>query len=317
MRYLIINILWVTLLLFSVTSASYEAVGVEIKPIRVGKHSYYVQGFSGPASQINQGFMSNAGFVITKQGVIVFDSLGTPALAQTLIQEIRKLTDKPIYRVIVSHYHADHYYGLAAFKDLEVDIWAHQAAKGVIEGDAAALRFAQRQEVLFPWVDENTVLVNPTYWLEGDTTFELGGLDFMIYHMGDAHSPEDLVMYIPQDNVLFSGDIIFRGRIPFIGTANTKQWLKTLDKLIVLNPLIVVPGHGAVTKSISQDIQFTKDYIVFLRQHMGEAVGDMLDFDEAYEAIDWSYYENFPAFEAANRRNAYNVFLAMEKELLN
>ena len=69
------------------------------------------------ASAQNKGFMSNAGFVVTGDGVVVFDALGTPALGRAMLAAIRRITPQPVKRVIVSHYHADHFYGLAAFKD--------------------------------------------------------------------------------------------------------------------------------------------------------------------------------------------------------
>jgi glyoxylase-like metal-dependent hydrolase (beta-lactamase superfamily II) len=89
-----------------------QAGTMALTPIQVSPHVYYVQGQAGMASQANQGFMSNAGFVVTLEGVVVFDALATPVLGQALVDAIRKVTPKPIRRVIVSHYHADHFYGL-------------------------------------------------------------------------------------------------------------------------------------------------------------------------------------------------------------
>ena len=91
-------------------------VTVKVPPLQVGPHSYYVRGQASEASRGNQGFMSNAGFVVTPAGVVVFDTLGTPALGEELLRQIRKITKQPIKRVILSHFHADHSYGLRAFK---------------------------------------------------------------------------------------------------------------------------------------------------------------------------------------------------------
>ena len=92
------------------------AVTVPMKLVKLGPHSYFVQGQSGAASSENQGFMSNAGFVVTQDGVVVFDTLASPPLAEKLLGLIRGVTKQPIRRVIVSHYHADHFYGLQVFK---------------------------------------------------------------------------------------------------------------------------------------------------------------------------------------------------------
>lgn len=289
---------------------------VPMKAERVGTHSWYVRGASGPASRENQGFMSNAGFVVTREGVVVFDALGTPALARRLIGEIRKVTKQPIRRVIVSHYHADHYYGLQAFKDAGAEIWAHARGQAVMSSEAAQDRLKQRLDLLAPWVDAGFRIVPADLWLAGDTDFRLGGLTFAVRHVGPAHSAEDVVLYVREDGVLFAGDMVFRGRVPFVGDADSKRWLAALDTLRALAPRVMVPGHGSVSKEPLKDITLTRDYLRYLRETMGRAVADFAPFEEAYAKTDWRAYEKLPAFEAANRANAYNTYLLMEQESL-
>lgn len=308
--------LMILLFSFNLAQAVDTSVSVSMKATRVGTHSYYIQGLSGAASIENQGFMSNAGFVVTRKGVVVFDTLGTPPLAEKMLGIIRKITKQPVKIVIVSHYHADHYYGVQVFKDLGAEIWAHRNAEGQTRTENAALRLAQRKEVLFPWVNENTKLTEPDKFLEGDTDFELGGVHFNIRHVGPAHSDEDLAMLVKEDRVLFAGDLVFKGRVPFVGEADSKAWLNSLDKLIALKPRVLVPGHGAASTTPLKDLTLTRDYLNFVRSEMGKAVDDLVAFDEAYARTDWSKYKNMPAFEEANRPNAYNTYLLMEQEKL-
>ena len=293
----------------------YPPLGVAVRAEKVAAHSYYVPGLPGEATARNQGFMSNAGFVITPAGVVVFDTLGSPSLAQAMVRRIRSLTAAPIRRVVLSHYHADHYYGVQVFKDLGADIWAHQAASGVIGSEAALQRYAQRKDILGPWINDQTQrFPQPDLWLSGDTDFELGGLHFQVRHVGPAHAPEDLVMLVREDGVLFAGDLVFKGRIPFVGDADSRLWLSALDKMMALKPKRLVPGHGAVANTPMQDMALTRDYLLYLRAEMGRAVNDMTPFDEAYEKTDWSRFQHLPAFAVANRRNAYNTYILMEKE---
>lgn len=301
---------------FNPVRAIDTSVSVSMKATRVGSHSYYIQGLAGAASSANQGFMSNAGFVITRKGVVVFDTLGSPPLAEKMLQVIRRITRQPIKVVIVSHYHADHYYGVQVFKEQGAEIWAHRNAEGQTRTENAALRLAQRKEVLFPWVNENTKLTEPDKFLEGDTDFVLGGVHFNIRHVGPAHSAEDLAMLVKEDRVLFAGDLVFKGRVPFVGEADSKAWLNSLDKLIALKPRVLVPGHGEASTTPLKDLTLTRDYLNFLRSEMGKAVDDLITFEEAYARTDWSRYRNMPAFEEANRPNAYNTYLLMEQELL-
>lgn len=293
----------------------YPPVSVKVEAIQLSDHSYYIPGLAGAANTRNQGFMSNAGFVITPAGVVVFDTLGSPSLAQAMVERIQALTKLPIKRVIVSHYHADHYYGIQVFKDLGAEIWAHEAGKGVIGSDSAKLRYEQRKDILGAWINDNTQrFPQPDLWLAGDTDFELGGMHFRIRHVGPAHSDEDLALFVENDAVLFTGDLVFKGRVPFVGEADSKRWLVALDKLIALRPKTLVPGHGGASDTPMQDLTFTRDYLHFLRAEMGRAVDALTPFEEAYAATDWSRYQTMPAFPEANRPNAYNTYILLEKE---
>lgn len=295
------------------TSASkYAPVDVAMEPVKVGEHSWYVQGKAGIATD-NAGFISNAGFIITDAGVVVFDALGTPSLAHKLIGKIKEITDKPIVKVIVSHYHADHIYGLQVFKELGAEIIAPEGVYEYIDSEAASSRLEERQFSLEPWVNENTVLVTPDRIIDKSENFTLGGVKFTMSFIGKAHSDGDLTLYVENDRVLFSGDLIFEGRVPFLGSSDTKHWLATLEKMESQNPHAIVPGHGPWAKD-PKSITLTRKYLAFMREKMGAAVEDLIDFDEAYNGVDWSEYENLPAFEAANRKNAFQVYLSLEAE---
>lgn len=314
MRSLIAIVL--TLFTLYAQAAAYPPVSVEVRAVQVGARSYYIPGLSGAASAANEGFMSNAGFVVTPAGVVVFDSLGTASLAQAMLGEIRKLTQAPIKRVIVSHFHADHYYGLQVFKDAGAEIWAHEHGRGSVQTEEARLRFQQRKEVLEPWVtDALQRLLEADVWLAGDTDFELGGVRFQLRHVGPAHSAEDLALFVVDDRVLYAGDLVFRGRVPFVGEADSRLWLAALDRLMALNPKVLVPGHGGMSTDPVGDLTLTRDYLTFLREQMGKAVAELIPFEEAYLATDWSRYESLPAFAEANRPNAYNTYILMEAEV--
>jgi glyoxylase-like metal-dependent hydrolase (beta-lactamase superfamily II) len=286
-----------------------------LTPTRVTDRLYYVEGRPGVASPQNQGFNSNAGFVVTDDGVVVVDALGTEPLGRGLVAAIRQVTPRPIRRVVVTHYHADHFYGLGPLKDAGAEIWAHHLGREYLEHQAPA-RLEQRRRDLAPWVDERTRLVPADRWLAGDASFTLGGLDFDVVYMGPAHAPDDVIVVVRQEQAIFCGDIIISGRIPFVGEADSRRWLATIDRLMALKPLLMVPGHGPVSRDPARDLAFTRDYLRYLRAQMGQAVADMAPFEEAYARTDWSAYAGVPAFDAANRINAYGTYLLMEKESL-
>lgn len=295
---------------------SYPPVKTRLAPVRISERAYYVQGHPGAASAANEAFNSNAGFVVTDEGVVVVDALGSPSLGNELLKAIRAITAKPVRRVIVTHYHADHFYGLNAFKGAGAEIWAHRGALDYLANGEAERRRAQRAQDLFPWVDGDTPILQADRWLDGDVSFTLGGVRFEVQHFGPAHSPEDLVVGVPQEGVVFSGDILFTGRVPFVGAADSRAWLARIGRLIDLKPRLMVTGHGEVSKDPARDLALTRDYLTFLRAEMGRAVADFVPFDEAYGRTDWSRYAKLPAFEAANRVNAYGTYLLMERESL-
>ena len=282
---------------------------------KVSEHVYYVEGAPGIATD-NEGFISNAGFVVTGDGVIVFDSLGTPSLAHKLVQKITEITKQPIKKVIVSHYHADHIYGLQVFEELGAEIIAPYGAQKYIQSEAAKNRLEERQFSLEPWVNENTHLVLPDTTVSSSTKFTLGDLSFTLNFMGKAHSDGDLTLLVEPDKVLFSGDIIFRERIPFVGNADSKKWLETLTKLETEGLTALVPGHGPASTDPSNTISLTRRYLAYLRKVMGAGVEEFTPFDEVYANADWSEFKSLPAFDAGNRINAYQVYLSMEAELL-
>jgi len=283
-------------------------------PQQVSPSAWFVQGVSALGSPANQNFISNAGFVVTPAGVVVIDALGSPALAQKLLAEIRKITPQPVTHVILTHYHADHIYGLQVFKAAGAKVIAHKGARDYLASDTARLRLQASRTELAPWIDENTLLVTPDEWLDGPRELTVGGTQMRILPVGPSHTAEDLVIWLPREKVLFAGDLVFRGRIPFVGQADSRRWIGALDQILELGADVLVPGHGGLTREARADLQLTRDYLVHLRRVMGEAAKNLEPWEDAYRAADWSRFEHLPLFQAANRMNAYNTYLLMEQE---
>jgi glyoxylase-like metal-dependent hydrolase (beta-lactamase superfamily II) len=289
---------------------------------------YYVEGLSGVPDTVNEGHTSNAGFVVTPAGVVVFDALGTPALGYRLLQRIREVTDQPVRYVVVSHYHADHIYGLQAFKEHggAPTVLAQRGTLGYVggtrdsQGEDARRRLEQRRQALFPWVDEKTYIVVPDEVFDREKCFELGGVEFEIRHLGPAHAPGDSIMLVKNYGVLFGGDVLYGGRVPFLDSPETDitRWLDGLAYIAGLEDQVryIIPGHGTLSADARQVVQATRDYILHVREAMARAVRDFVPFDEAYRNTDWSRYEKLPAFDASNRGNAFRVYLEEEARSL-
>ena len=311
---LLINAIFFSFCFAQSSPGKNDPAGVLLNPIKVAPHTYFVQGRAELGSSENQNFISNAGFVVTPKGVVVIDALGSPALAKKLIQEISKVTKQKIIAVVVTHYHADHVYGLQEFKKIGAKIYAQSEGRSYISSETAKQRLIASRVDFAPWVNEQTKLISADTWIDQQLKLNIGGVEFLVSRVGPAHAPEDLLVFIPSEGVLFAGDLVFRGRIPFVGNADSKGWLKALDEFEKFKPKVVIPGHGPQSVNPIEDIRFTREYLRYLRESMTESAVNMDPFEEAYKQTDWSEYEGMPLFRAANRMNAYNVYLSIQAE---
>lgn len=290
-------------------------IDIEMSMKPVSEHVYYVQGKAGIATD-NKGFISNAVAILTGDGVVLVDALGSPSLGQRFLEEVRTLTDQPIRAVIVTHYHADHIYGLQVFEDLGAEIIAPGGFQDYLDSPAAEERLEERKLSLAPWVNDETRLVRPDRVIVEQTEMKLGDVTLDIRYLGPAHSDGDLAVLVKPDQVLISGDLIFEGRIPFTGSADTRRWLEVLEALDEIGVEALIPGHGPAARDASEAVKGTLEYLRYTREQMAAAVDDMVPFAQAYEATDWSRFERIPAFAAIHRRNAYGIYLSLEDEML-
>jgi glyoxylase-like metal-dependent hydrolase (beta-lactamase superfamily II) len=303
----------VALVLMTSLGAQAQALKrLELQP--VSARTWFVQGQSAMGSAANENFISNAGVVVGDKAVMVVDALGSPHLATLLIEAIRRITPLPITHVVVTHHHADHIYGLQVFKAQGAQVLAHASASEYIHSDTARLRLQASREELFPWIDETTRVVGPDVTLDKRRVIDLGGVQAVLLHAGPAHTPEDVMVQVPSEGVLFAGDLVFRGRVPYVGQADSAQWVAALEQLLSLKPNTLVPGHGPLSRQPQEDLRQVRDYLKYLRQAMGEAAANLEPFDEAYARADWRRFEAMPLFQVVNRMNAYNTYLLMERQ---
>jgi len=310
MNKLTLFLLWIPL---AASAGKYPPASVNMSLERVSEHVYYVQGASGIATD-NQGFISNAAAVVTSEGVVLVDALGSPSLAERFLGLLREVTDKPISTVILTHYHADHIYGLQVFDDLGAEIIAPGGFHEYLDSPSAVERLEERRVSLYPWVNEDTRLVRPDRVVTEDTVLSVGDTTLRIGYLGAAHSDGDLTVLVEPDRVLISGDIIFEGRVPFTGSADTRHWLAVLEGLEREGLSGLIPGHGPAASDPGEAVRSTLRYLRYTREKMGEAVAEMVPFGEAYDAADWSEFSHLPAFDATHRRNAYGIYLSIEQE---
>ncbi len=229
----------------------------------------------------------NSGVVIGDDGVLIVDTTATPAMAQDLIARIRTITDKPIKYVVLSHYHAVRVLGASAYfaEGAQQVIASRGTYEMIVErGEADMKSEIERFPRLFAGVETVPGLTWPTLVFEKEITLFLGKLEVRIAHLGSGHTKGDTVVWLPQQKVLFSGDLVEYDAACYCGDAQLEDWPATLDALQALNPEKLVPGRGpALTtpEEVKKGIAYTKDFVTTLFQTGKEAVAEKLDLKAA------------------------------------
>jgi len=195
----------------------------------------------------------NTGIVIGDDAVMVIDTQATPVMAADVIRRIREVTDKPIRYVLLSHYHAVRVLGASAYAPEHIiaseDTLDLIKERGEQDKASEIARFPR----LFRNVDSVPPgLTWPTLTFSGKMTLWLGRLEVQILQLGRGHTKGDTVVWLPQDRVLFSGDLVEFDATPYAGDAYFSDWPATLDALAALQPLKLVPGRGAALQDEAQ-----------------------------------------------------------------
>ena len=245
----------------------------------------------------------NSGVVVGDDGVLVIDTTATPAMARALIAEIRTVTDKPIRTVVLSHYHAVRVLGAAAYQDegCEHIIASRGTLEMIAERGAADMQSEiERFPRLFQDVESIPGLTRPTLVFERELTLFMGRLEVKILHVGAGHTKGDTIVWLPQDRILFSGDLVEYGAAAYTGDAQLEEWPATLDILRAMQPQKLVPGRGPALldpEAVSAGLDYTRDFVTTLLVSAREAVaaGKSLKESFAYtrEKMDPKFSEVF------------------------
>ncbi len=195
----------------------------------------------------------NTGIVIGDDAVMVIDTQATPVMAQDVIRRIREVTDKPIRYVVLSHYHAVRVLGASAYQPQHI-IASQDTYELIVErGEADKASEIGRFPRLFRNVESVPAgLTWPTMTFVGRMTLWLGKLEVQLLQLGRGHTKGDTVVWLPQERVLFGGDLVEFDATPYAGDAYFQQWPQTLDNLAALAPLALVPGRGAALQGEAQ-----------------------------------------------------------------
>ena len=206
----------------------------------------------------------NSGVIVGDDEVMVIDTQATPAMAQSVIDHIRTVTDKPIKYVVLSHYHAVRVLGASAY-DPDHIISSRDTYDLIVErGEQDYQSEYERFPRLFEDVKSIPGLTWPTVTFTGEMTIWLGKLEVRIMQLGRGHTKGDTVIWLPNERVLFSGDLVEYGATPYTGDAYFEEWPQTLRNVSALEPAALVPGRGdalMTPETVNAAIDGTREFL--------------------------------------------------------
>ncbi|APX91175.1 MBL fold metallo-hydrolase [Brevirhabdus pacifica] len=281
-------------------------------PVEVIPNVWTSIGQTAPGNYENAGHNNNLSFIVTGDGVVVVNGGASWKLAEALHDEIVKITDQPVKLVIDENGQGHAFLGNSYWADQGVPILAHVDTAHEIEerGDfslQALQRYAKERA-------ENTRVVGPDETFEDKKVIEMGDMTIEVLYLGHAHSPGDTQVWLPEQKLVIAGDMAFHERmLPIFPDTIVKDWIETWEtEFEELGALYVIPGHGHPT-NMDQVRRYTRDYLVYLREKVGEHIDNGGDLSGAYY-IDQEAYKSLDTFEELATKNAGRVFEQMEWE---
>ena len=284
--------------------------GLELQ--KITDSVYAIVGDLGNRSATNLGNNATFGFVVTSAGVVLIDSGGSYRGAERIHRIIRSVTDRPVVRVVNTGGQDHRWLGNDYFRALGAEIIASEAA---VADQKARLQdqFIRLDSLVGHDGMQGTEPAYAERRFVESMTFELGGTRFEIYHKGQAHTPGDSYVWLPDQQIVFSGDIVYVERMLGIGTqSNSRSWLAAYRAMAALEPVHLVPGHGAAT-DLAQADRDTRDYLVFIREAVEQFMDDGGDLSDI-GSIDQSRFDYLQNFATIAGRNAQQVYTELEWE---
>ncbi len=286
------------------------AVDVVFKPVAEGVYAYI--GEIEGRTYDNEGLNANIGLVVTNAGAVLIDSGATFQSARKIHKAANKVTNQPVKWVISTGDQDHRWLGNGYFTAQAIETIAHADAKADMQ--ARAGEHMDGLKVLKERLD-GTVPTLPTRFVTGqDTRLEMGGTVFELKHRHGGHTPGDMLVWLPQKNVLFAGDVVYVDRVLGLHpVSNTLNWLESFSAVDELKPQTIVPGHGNVTNLATAQAH-TRDLLLALRAHMKKAVDDGVDLSAAVKSFNAKPFAHLRHADVWIPQLANQTYLEVERE---
>jgi glyoxylase-like metal-dependent hydrolase (beta-lactamase superfamily II) len=280
---------------------------------RLADGIYAVMGDTGRGSEGRP----NAGFIVTREGVVVIDALASPREGEALLRTIRGVTRQPVRWLVLTHHHPDHTFGAIAFRRAGARIIAHPDTRTLAsEGGPDALIADWVRVMGLDAMRGFEFAEVPDRPVTGTDTLQLGGRTIIITHPGAAHTAGDLMVWLPRERVLFAGDLLIEDGVTMVVDGSARALERALDGIDSLAPRIAVPGHGAIPRQPAQLVASTRAYITGLASDMRAAVEKGVPMRRAMATLPPADSARPVSLDSRRRRNAARVYVEEEHAYL-
>ncbi len=258
----------------------------------------------------------NTGVIVGDDAVMVIDTQATPVMAQMVIDRIRTVTGKPVKYVVLSHYHAVRVLGASAYGADEIvasDLTrAMIVERGQQDWDSEYGRFPR----LFQSADSIPGLTWPTMTFATSMSIWLGNREVRLMHLGRGHTMGDIVAWVPDSEVMFSGDLVEYHSACYCGDAHLTDWPNTINRIAAMNPQALVPGRGdalASSATVKDAIALTHDFLSTLYGSVSQSVEQGLTLKQAFDACRDAMDPKFGSFAIHDHCLPFNVARAYDE----
>jgi glyoxylase-like metal-dependent hydrolase (beta-lactamase superfamily II) len=287
--------------------------GVEVDFTKVADGVYAYIGDTDGRTYQNEGLNANIGLIVTPAGAVLIDSGATFQSAQKIHEAVKKITPQPLKWVINTGGQDHRWLGNGYFASQGIETIAHTHAQADMQSRSAA-----HMESLRPVLKERldgTVPTLPTRFVSGSNTqMELGGTVIELKHSGGGHTPGDMLVWLPQKNLMFTGDVVYVNRVlGLIPVSRTKTWLQSFAVIDDLKPQTIVPGHGGITNLATAQAQ-TRDLLLALRTHVKKEIEGDGDMNAGIKSFNHAPYAHLKHADVWLPQLANATYLEVERE---
>lgn len=284
------------------------AFDYSLEPKKISDTTYCFFGLAEVMDEHNNGNMSNSCFVNMGTSYLVIDSGPTYSYALQAYEKMKRIHNLPISYVINTHTHDDHWLGNSYYSTLDVKIIG-----SAVFADETPVEKTRMQKRISPEAFLKTEQIFPTIFVEDEKILNINSRKVHLISVNrKAHTDGDLFVYIPDEKIVFAGDLVFNERLPSIRDGNMKGWLETLDNLRAMDLEFIVGGHGEIVSKNSIDL--TYNYIKALVDNITPLIEDGKTIPDVLEIVTMKEYKDINFYDSMHRQNVEIAYRILEWE---